>query len=345
MRRTAVLGAIALAVPWLVGFASGPADPEATTVCRVEDQRITEASGLVVVPLDGGEGFVTTNDSGDEARVFLLDADCRTVGVTTWADEAVDVEALAPAGDDAVWVGDIGDNQAARDTVRVARVPIGPGERTVSAPTYDLAYPDGPRDAETLAFVPDDAEEYAGRLVVVSKVVFGGEAYVAPARLRSDRVNRLAPIGEVGGLVTDGAFLPDGRLLLRGYGSAAILDWPTLEAEQAFALPQQEQGEAAALDARGRLYLASEGVRAPILRMAVPVLEPTASASASVTPSPSATPSAAAPSASTTPSASARPDDPSLVTQAPQRPVWPWLAAGLASLAAIGVLVLALRPR
>ena len=60
---------------------------------------------------------MTTNDSGDTGRVFVVDpATCRTVGVTTWGGEAEDVEALASAGD-GMLVGDIGDNTAARDSI------------------------------------------------------------------------------------------------------------------------------------------------------------------------------------------------------------------------------------
>ena len=65
-----------------------------------------------------------------------------------------DVEALAPAGRGQVWVGDIGDNRSARSQVQVARIPVGRGDRDVSPTVYDLVYPDGAHDAETLVSDP-----------------------------------------------------------------------------------------------------------------------------------------------------------------------------------------------
>ena len=62
-------------------------------------------------------------------------------------DEPADVEAVAPAPDGGVWVGDIGDNLERRDEVWVHRVTPG---RSEPAPRYGLRYPGGPRDAETL---------------------------------------------------------------------------------------------------------------------------------------------------------------------------------------------------
>ena len=70
--------------------------------------------------------MVTTNDSGDSGRVFAVDpATGDTVGTTSWSPAPEDVEALAPAGPGHVWVGDIGDNRRARDSVQVLRVPVG----------------------------------------------------------------------------------------------------------------------------------------------------------------------------------------------------------------------------
>src|SRR5262249_15360897 len=156
---------------------------------------------------------VTTNDSGDSGRVFVADSSGRTVGVTHWSDDPVDTEALAPDGPHSVWVGDIGDNLADRDDVTVTRVPVGRGDRTVSATSYRLAYPGGAHDAETLLRDPR-----TGRLYIASKSVFGGTLYAAPNHLRADQVNQLTRVGRVMPVATDGAFFPDGRhLVLRGY--------------------------------------------------------------------------------------------------------------------------------
>jgi hypothetical protein len=250
-----------LVVPFVLGAAAAPSS-ERDVVFTFQDERITESSGLVALP-DGL--FVTTNDSGDEARVFIVDDAGRTVGVTTWADHATDTEALAPAGPDEVWVGDIGDNRASRDTVRVARVPVGRGERSVDAPVYELDYPDGSHDAETLLAGPD------GRLYVVTKGFLGGTVYAAPARLDPDRRNRLEQVGTAGAILpmaTDGTFLADGaHLLIRGYASAAVYAFPTLDRISSFRLPRQQQGEGLAVAADGTIYLSSEGVLSDVLRL------------------------------------------------------------------------------
>ena len=127
-------------VPFLLGAAVAPAD-EAQVVFSFRDHEIVESSGLAVV--DGL--VVTTNDSGDSGRVFAVDpATGKTVGVTEWADDPTDVEALAPDGHGGVWVGDIGDN-----TESPRRGPGRPGARrrgepTSTRPVHDLVYPTAP---------------------------------------------------------------------------------------------------------------------------------------------------------------------------------------------------------
>ena len=269
MRARPALGALALAFPFLVGAAWPGPEPEGPEVFRFASEEIVESSGLV-----WSDGLVlTTNDSGDVGRVFAVDPGTgNTVGTTTWlpdGDEAeapVDVEALAPAGPGAVWVGDVGDNLRARDTVAVYRVPVGRGDRTATPTAVRLRHPGGPRDAETLL-----AHPRTGRLYVVSKGVLGGVLAAAPARLRPGRVHNLREVGPVLALATDGAFWPDGRhLVLRGYSRAVVYAWPSLRLVGEVDLPRQEQGEGLAVTPDGRLLLSSEGLRQPVLEVALP---------------------------------------------------------------------------
>src|SRR3954454_5926868 len=124
-----------------------------------------ESSGLV----DRGRTVLTTNDSGGDAVIYELDTRTgREVGPTTYADSVEDVEALAPGPDGTVWAADIGDNLRRRDDVAVYRVTPGHGGSR-RAPRFTLTYPDGAHDAETLLVQPR-----TGRLLVVSKSVFGG---------------------------------------------------------------------------------------------------------------------------------------------------------------------------
>lgn len=255
-------GAIALAMPFLVGWSQAPGDA-GEAAFRFEDRQIVESSGLVATR----EHVLTVNDSGDTGRVFVVDRRTgETVGVTRWSGDPVDVEALAPAGDDHVWVGDIGDNRGSRDSVQVVRVPVGEGERTVSETVVDLRYRGGGRDAEALL-----AHPRTGRLYVVTKGVFAGEVHEAPANLSAAGPHRMRRIARVAGMVTDGAFLPDGRhLVLRTYARAVVHAFPSMEDIGSWDLPDQEQGEGLAVDGDGSILLSSEGRHAEVLRVEVP---------------------------------------------------------------------------
>ena len=235
--------------------------PSPSPAFAFEDPAIDESSGLV----DAGSTVLTVNDSGSGPQIYVVDKETgETVGTTTYTtDEVVDVEALAPGPDGTVWVGDIGDNGARRMTIAVYEVPApGPGDRTVEATRYDLAYKGGPRDAEALLVHPR-----TGRLHVVSKGLFGGQVLAAPATLRTDAVNVLRPVGGAPGLVTDGAFFPDGRhVLLRTYSTMAVHDARTWESEVGAELPDQQQGEGLAMLPSGRAVLVStEGANSDVL--------------------------------------------------------------------------------
>lgn len=258
--RRAALGLV-VAAPFLLGAAAG-GDEEAETAFRFDDSDIVESSGLAVA----GQLVVTTNDSGDDGRVFTVDpASGRTVGVTSWSDEPVDVEALAPAGAGHVWVADIGDNRHVRDSVEVLRVPVGRGDRDAEPASYELVYPDGAHDAEALL-----AHPVTGRLFVVTKGVFAATVYAAPPRLRPDRPNRLAPVAQAPGLVTDASFLPGaGAVVLRTYSHAYVVGFPTWRPVTSWELPEQDQGEGVAADGTD-LLVSTEGVRSTVLRVPLP---------------------------------------------------------------------------
>lgn len=312
MSRVEKLLLFLLPLPFGIGFlAPGPApDPVAAeTVFHFTDPDVVESSGLVA--RDGL--VVTVNDSGDSNRIFTVDpATGDTVGVTRWQGEGADNEALAPAGDGQVYVGDIGDNAGSRDSVEVAKVPFGRGEREVRATTYELVYPDGPHDAETLLTDPA-----TGRLYVVAKA-FIGRVYAAPETLDPDRPNELTPVEEVLGIATDGSFLPDGKhVLLRNYTQAALYTWPALDRVALLDLPEQQQGEGLAVREDGAILLSSEGKEADVLRVELP---------------PAVQDRLDAPPA--------RPDSPdnpasSPVVKAEERSRWPWLLGGTAALAAV----------
>lgn len=255
--------AAGVALPFLVGAAAGSPTPADERAFRFDDPEIVESSGLTTLP---GGLVVTTNDSGDSGRVFTVDPSSgRTVGMTSWPTEPEDVEALAPAGPGHVWVGDIGDNRHVRDSVEVLRVPVGRGDRTVEPEAYELVYPDGARDAEALVSHP-----LTGQLFVITKGVFAGTVYAAPLRLRSDRPNRLAEVGDAPGIVTDATFLPGGGgVVMRTYTSAHLAAFPSWQPVESWDLPDQDQGEGIALAGR-RLLVSTEGARSAVLEVPLP---------------------------------------------------------------------------
>jgi hypothetical protein len=320
-----LLAGLAIAVPVALGVAVTPPGPHGQRVATLSDPAIVEASALVV---EHGL-FVTTNDSGDTGRVFSIDASGRTVGVTHWSDDPEDTEALAPGGRGFVWVGDIGDNTAGRDSVTIARVPVGRGDRSVHPTTYSLTYPDGATDAETLVRDPS-----TGRLFIASKNVFGGVLYAVPAHLDPAGPNRMKAVGRVLPVATDGAFFPDGKhLIVRNYASAVVYAWPSLQPVGSLSLPHQRQGEGIAVADDGRVYLSSEGPRSEVLEVTLP--RPIASLVRSGTTIEPGPPTASAAS----PGSSGPPE-----TDPASRDAWPWLAGGLLGLAALVVLLRALRP-
>ncbi len=308
---------LASAVSFAVGSLAGPADPDSTVDLTFDDPAIVESSGLVV--RDGL--FVTTNDSGDRGRIFVVDRTGATVGTTSWAEAPRDVEALAPAGDHEVWVADIGDNGGSRASIEVLRVPFGRGDRTVEPAAYTLVYPDGARDAETLL-----AQPRTGQLFVVSKNLFGGTVYAAPRQLSTDRPNRLRAVADSLSFATDGSFFPDGRhYVLRDYGAAAVYTFPGHEKVASFGLPSQRQGEGIAVAGDGSVHVSTEGQFTDVLEVALPAQVRTALQP----PAPTAT---APPSPEP-----ARDDDRGGQDNGPP---WPWLLGGAVGL---GFVVIAAR--
>ena len=165
-------------------------------------------------------------------------------------------------------------------------MPVGDGDRTVDEETFDLVYPDGARDAEALLVHPT-----TGRVHVVTKGVFAGEVYAAPPELADDAPNRLGLVGQVAGLVTDGAFFPDGRhVVLRTYSRATVHTFPDLEPLGSWDLPDQQQGEGIAVTPDGEVLLSSEGQGAEVLQVPVPPRIERAMAAPTETPTTAATP-------------------------------------------------------
>jgi len=266
-------GAVVVAAVCALGLVPRPAaGGQAEVLLRIGDPRVLEASGLAASQRHAGVLW-THNDSGDAARLFAIGRDGRVLATLRFAGvQARDWEAMAVGRDDrgepALFAGDIGDNLGVWPSVTVYRVaePARLRDATVQAQRYRLRYPDGPRDAEALLVDPR-----GNRLYVASKDEAGGRLYQAPAKLRSDRVNLLRRVGRVPASVTDGAYSPDGRLLvLRDYRAAYV--YAASGGRLATVpLPLQQQGESIAFSADGGSLLAgSEGAGSEVWRVPLP---------------------------------------------------------------------------
>ena len=263
MPTASALVAVALSGLLATGSAGG-----AELVLRLHDPALVESSGLAVSARH--DGILWTHpDGGTVAQVMAVGQSGDTVAtVTLDGIDPYDPEALAPGRDGgSLWLGDLGDNLEKRPDVSVFRFrePRSVADGTVRTRWFRFTYPDGPHDAEALLVHPS-----TGRLLVATKALGGGGLYRAPARLvaEEDGTNRLERVADVPSLVTDGAFLPDGRFVLRSYTTLYVYDRPGHQVASA-PLPRQPQGESVAVDGDS-LLVGSEGEDSAVYRVPVP---------------------------------------------------------------------------
>ena len=236
------------------------------------DPRIGESSGLAASRRHEGVLW-THNDSGDAACLYAIGPDGSTLATVTLAGVAPrDWEAVASSldadGTPLLWVGDIGDNLGARVNGLVVHRFAEPTDLTdaeVEPTSYRLRYPGPSVDAESLLVHPRD-----GRLILVTKTPVGGVVYAAPLPLDTGEPNLLEPLGQAPDFLTDGAFAPDGRMLMRGYGGMWAGD-PERGWNGPVRLPPSRQGESLAVSVDGTwIYVGSEGARSEIWRVPLP---------------------------------------------------------------------------
>ncbi|MGQ9455170.1 MAG: hypothetical protein ACUVRS_09655 [Armatimonadota bacterium] len=252
---------------------------------NLQSEELSEVSGIVASRKNMGL-FWVHNDSGDSARVFAITSDGTVLGIYNLAGvNARDWEDIAVGpgpvkGASYVYVGDIGDNNAARPQVWIYRflepkVSVN-NQRPVTHEISDvqritIKYEDGPRDAEALMIDP-----CTGDLYIISKRENRSKVYRASSHELVD--GALVTVRAVArlpwGWATGGDISPDGsEIIVRGYANAALWKrpasgelWRAFEDKQ-YIVPveREQQGEAICFDAAGKgYYTTSEGVRAPI---------------------------------------------------------------------------------
>ena len=268
-----------------------------TTITTIKEKSITESSGLSASRSTPG-AYWTHNDSGDGPFIYAFDTRGDSLGIfRVTGAQARDWEDMAAGpGPDAsksyLYLGDIGDNNEARDEVVVYRVPepaltaatrkltkTRPGS-TEPAEAIRLKYPDGKHDAEALLVHPT-----TGNIYIVNKVPIANPVvYEAVAPFTAGKLVTMRRIGEIrvpsifGGVVTGGSISPDGRRValcdyFQGYEivlPASSRDFNDIWKQKmiGFDLGKREQGESITYRLDGKAFLAtSEGKQSPLIQV------------------------------------------------------------------------------
>ncbi|HEX2355735.1 MAG TPA: hypothetical protein VHI50_04640 [Micromonosporaceae bacterium] len=200
--------------------AADAAPPAGTKVCTITNPRLVELSGIIAT----AGGYVVMNDSSDipdRKRIFLLNDKCgvdKEVSYSGAGPRDPEDLALSPDGR-TLWIGDIGDNNAAnangtRKTIAVWKMPLTGSSRPV---IHRMAYPEGDHhDAEALLIGGD------GLPVIITKEQTGKAFLYKPtARLQANTQEGvpLRRVGEVTlpkGSTTDNPMKAAGRLMVTG---------------------------------------------------------------------------------------------------------------------------------
>ena len=267
------------------------------TVTTIKDKSISESSGLVASRTNPG-AYWTHNDSGDGPFIYAFDTRGDSFGTFRVSGaEARDWEDIAagpgPQADKSyLYIGDIGDNDAARPEVIVYRV----AEPSLSAKTRSftkkqpgsteaaeeirLQYPDGKHDAEALLVHPR-----TGNLYIVTNVVMANPSvYEAVAPFTPGKPMTMRRIGEThvpslfGGVITGGSISPDGRHValcdyFQGYelvlpAGTSNFDDIWKQKMTGFDLGKRKQGESITYRLDGKALLAtSEGKQSPLIQV------------------------------------------------------------------------------
>ena len=148
---------------------------------RLEDDRIVEASGLARSQRE--PGLLWTMNDGGKPRIYAIDAEGRHRGRVELNDSRnrdwEDLASFTLDGDPYLLVADVGDNDARykKRTLYIAKEPRADDDKTRVDWEIDFEYPNGPRDAESVAV---DIENE--RVLILSKRDIPPSLYEVPLR-------------------------------------------------------------------------------------------------------------------------------------------------------------------
>jgi sialidase-1 len=271
---------------------SAPPHAEATKVCEISDPLLNEVSGLASSQHHPGMLWMH-NDSGDVARIFLVDSEGQTRAIVSLSGiQAVDWEDMCSfrfADENWLLIGDCGDNQKIRTgasrpcqlhLIREPRPDLSDSANHVEVivsvhATIRFDYPDGPRDCESLA-VDLQRKEI---LLLTKQAPTQAGLYSLPLDLspgQSDvTLERLTSLGMPFATAMD--LSPDGRTLaIATMALGSVIERrdgePWAEAcqrpPQIISLPPRRQGESLCFAADGScVFLNSEHVGQPLWQL------------------------------------------------------------------------------
>jgi hypothetical protein len=233
---------------------------------------VGEASGLAMSRV-APDRLWSINDSGAPVLFALNLRGAVTARVRLDGAVVEDWEAIAtgpcPAGA-CLYIGDIGDNRAARKRITVYRVPEPAGGASAAVTdVFHGAYPDGPHDAETLLVTAD------GTMLIVTKGESGPIAlYRFPPNARPGAIATLERVAAPGARkppptahVTDGAISRDGEWTVLRTGSELAFHrtadllagrWQAIKRVSLASL-HEPQGEGVAFGPGNVVFVAGEG--------------------------------------------------------------------------------------
>lgn len=188
---------------------------------EIVDKQLSELSGIINAKQSSY--FWVHNDSGDDARVYLINKKGKLV--CTYKLESIqvkdceDIGRVMIKGKSFLILADIGDNRARRKNIKLHIFPepvYKDGDQLVSIPkddirTVTLRYKDGPRDAEALFVDPTDHQLY-----IVSKRDFQSTVYTATVFSNSKKnFSMLTPVQKLPfTFVTSADISPSGDAIL-----------------------------------------------------------------------------------------------------------------------------------
>lgn len=200
-------------------------------VGRIDTPEVKESSGLAASQCQ--QVLWTHNDAGSGPFIFAMTTKGKHLG--TWKvsnAENIDWEAIAgykdPSGKCFLLIGDIGDNDETRSELAIYKIPeplISPSDsgsttaqplQTMPAEVLKFKYVNEPHNAETLLIHPGTGEIYvlikarSGPSEIHKlKPVFDPETVAL-----TEKVSEISVPSKPVGLLTDGAFSPDGKRVM-----------------------------------------------------------------------------------------------------------------------------------